>query len=307
MTRRAWLGIAGVLAVAALVSAVSVQEQAVVLRLKFSPKQIRVYEHQFSGESTMTMKPPGQQETSLTSKVQGKLTHRERVDEVDKNGVATVTMTLSGNMKFETSGVTGGPEPPPEMELQPISLRFKIDPSGKVGELMLDASEFQGRPPVPAPASLFQMHGTSWQGLLLPEKPVKVGDSWDVGFKVEVKVDDRKVEVEIKGKAKLAAFEKVDGKNCAVVEVTVNLPDTGKIIPEIVPPEVRENISAKFEGETSTKFWLDLESGLVVKADTKGDIKVNMTFKTPTGETFSMSSKGTFRNEQRLVRVEQEK
>ncbi len=307
MAKRAWLGVVGLLTVFAFAFAGSAQEREVTLRLKFSPKQIRIYEHQFSGESTMTMQPPGQQEVSFTSKVQGKLTHRERIDEVDKDGKATVTMTVSGNLKFEAAGLPDGPEPPPEMELQPLSIRFKVNQLGRVSELTLDASEFQGRPPTPAPASLLQMHGTSWQGLLLPEKTIKVGDSWDVSSKVEVKVDDRKVEIEIKGKAKLVSFEKVDGKDCAVVEVTADLPDTGKIIPELVPPEMRENIKAKFEGQTTSKFWLDIAEGLVVKAETKGEIKMEMTFKTPTGESFSMSSKGTFKTEQRLVKVEQGK
>ncbi|MCX7969371.1 MAG: hypothetical protein N3B10_12930 [Armatimonadetes bacterium] len=307
MARRVWLGIVGALAVVAFVFAGSAQEREVTLRFKFSPKQIRIYEHQFSGESTMTMQPPGQQEVSFTSKVQGKLTQRERIDEVDKEGKAAVTMTVSGDLRFEMSGLPGGPEPPPEMNLEPLSLRFKIDPLGKVSELTLDPSEFRDRPPVPAPASLLQMHGTSWQGLALPEKPVKVGDSWDVSLKVEVKVEDRKVEVEIKGKAKLVGFEKVDERECAVIEVNANLPDTGKIIPQLVPPEMRENISAKFEGQTASKFWLDVANGLVVKAETKGNIKISMTFKTPTGESFSMSSKGTFKTEQKLTKVEREK
>lgn len=307
MTKRGWLGIVGALSVVTFLSASSVQEREVMLRLKFSPKQVRIYEHQFSGESTITMQPPGQQEISFKSKVQGKLTQRERVDEVGKEGEATVTMTISGNMKFETTGLPGGPELPPEMELQPLSIRFKIDPLGKVSDLILDISELQGRPPVPAPASLFQMHGTSWQGLLLPEKLTKVGDSWDVSSKVAVKVDDRKVETEVKGKAKLVAFEKIDGQDCAVIEASANLPDTGKIIPELVPPEMRENISAKFEGQTASKFWLDIDRGLIVKAETKGDIKMTMTFKTPTGESFSMSSNGTFKTDQRLVKFEQEK
>lgn len=307
MAKCVWSGVIVVLTLVALAFGVSAQEQVLTLRLKFSPKQVRIYEHKVSGESTMTMQPPGQQEVSFTSKVQGKLTHRELVDEVDKEGNAAVTMTVSGNMKLETTGFPGGPEPPPEMDIQPLSLRFKIDPLGKVSELMLDSSEFQGRPPVPAPASLFQMHGTSWQGLVLPEKPVKVGDSWDVSSKVGVKVDDRKVEVEIKGKAKLVAVEKVEGRDCAVIEVTADLPDTGKIIPQLVPPEMRENFGAKFEGQTTSKFWLDIANGLLVKAETKGDIKMTIAFKTPTGESFSMSSKGTFKTEQKLMKVEQGK
>ena len=144
MAKRFWLGVVAVLTIVAFALFGSAQEQLLTLRLKFSPKQVRIYEHQISGESTMTMQPPGQQEVSFTSKVQGKLTHRELIDEVDKEGKATVTMTVSGSMKLETTGLPGGPEPPPEMDIQPFSLRFKIDPLGKVSELVLDVSGLQG-------------------------------------------------------------------------------------------------------------------------------------------------------------------
>jgi len=295
------------LALMAVALGAAVQEREVSLRLKFSPKQVRIYEHQVSGESTMTMKPPGQQEVSFTSKFQGKLTQRERVDEVDKDGKAMVTMTVGGTMKLETTGLPGGPEIPPEIEIQPVSVRFRIDPLGKISELILDISELQGRPPAPPPVSMLQMQGTGWQGLLLPEKPVRVGDTWDVNTKIVVKLDDRKVEVEVKGKAKLLAFEKVDERDCAVIEVTVDLPDTGKIIPELAPPEVRENIHAKSEGQATTKFWFDISDGLVAKAETTASVKMDFTFQKPTGESFSMSSKSTFRTEKRLVKFEQEK
>jgi hypothetical protein len=307
MLRRAWLGVVGLVFVAiALVAAT--QGQEVSLRLKFSPKQIRIYEHQVSGESSMTMKPPGQQEVSFTTKLEGKVNHRERIDDVDKDGVAAVTMTVSGSLKFEAKGLPEGPQMPPEIEIQPISVRFKVNPRGKVSEVRMDIDELRNRPPVPAPISMLQMQGTSWQGLLLPEKPVKVGDSWDVTSKVDFKLEDRTLEFEVKGKARLAALEKLDGRDCAVIEVTAELPDTGKLFSELAPvPEMRENISAKIEGQVAGKFWLNIVDGLIVRSETNGKVNVTVTFKTPTGESFTMLSKGSFKDEQRLVKVEQEK
>jgi len=307
MLRRAWLGVVG-LAFVVVASVTAMQGQEVSLRLKFSPKQIRIYEHQMSGESTVTVKPPGQQETSFTTKAEGKVIHRERIDEVDKDGVAAVTMTVSGNLKFEAKGLPEGPQMPPEIEIQPISVRFKIDPRGKVSEVRMDIDELRNRPPVPAPISMLQMQGMSWQGLLLPEKPVKVSDSWDVSAKVDFKLEDRTLEFEVRGKARLVALEKLNDRNCAVIEVTADLPDTGKLFSELAPvPEMRENISAKIEGQVASKFWLDIAEGLIVRSETSGKVNVTLTFKTPTGESFTMMSKGSFKDEQRLVKVEQEK
>ncbi len=307
MLRRAWLGAVGLAFVVAALGA-SMQGQEVSLRLKFSPKQIRIYEHQVSGESAMTMKPPGQQEINFATRVEGKVNHRERIDEVDKDGIAAVTMTVSGNLKFEAKGLPEGPQMPPEIEIQPVSVRFKIDPLGKVSEVRMDIDELRNRPPVPAPISMLQMQGTSWQGFLLPEKPVKVGDSWDVSAKVDFRIEDRTLEFEVKGKAQLVALEKLNGRNCAVIEVTADLPDTGKLFSELAPvPEMRENISAKIEGQVASKFWLDITDGLIVRSETSGKVNVTVTFKTPTGESFTMLSKGSFKDEQRLVKVEQEK
>lgn len=106
----------------------------------------------------------------------------------------------------------------------------------------------------------------------------------------------------------MLALEKVDGRECAVIEVTVDLPDIGKLFPELAPfLEMRENMSAKVEGQAISKFWLDISEGLVAQCEVNGKVKVTVTFKKPTGESFTMSSKGSFQIKQRLVKVEQEK
>lgn len=57
----------------------------------------------------------------------------------------------------------------------------------------------------------------------------------------------------------------------------------------------------------ASKFWLDIVDGLIVRSEINGKVNVTVTFKTPTGESFTMLSKGSFKDEQRLVKVEQEK
>lgn len=307
MRRHVLFGFAVIVAVVVVNCRSWAQEREVSLRLKFSPKQVRIYEHQISGESIMTLKPPDQQEISFKTKMQGSMTHRERIDEVSEDGSAAVTMTLSGNLKSEIIEPTEGPMPP-EFEIQPISVRFKINPLGKVREVKMDIDELRNRPPTPMPISMFQMQGTSWQGLVLPEKPVRSGDSWEASTKVDFKIEGKTVEIDVKGKARLLALEKVDGRECAVIEVTVDLPDIGKLFPELAPfPEMRENMSAKVEGQATSKFWLDISEGLIVQCEVNGKVNVTVTFKKPTGESFTMSSKGSFQIKQRLAKVEQEK
>lgn len=157
MWRRVLFGLAVIVAVGVVNFRSWAQEREVSLRLKFSPKQVRIYEHQISGESVMTLKPPDQQEISFKTKMRGSMTHRERIDEVNEDGSAAVTMTLSGNLKPEMTEPAEGPMPP-EFEIQPISVRFKINPLGKVGEVKMDIDELRNRPPTPMPISMFQMH-----------------------------------------------------------------------------------------------------------------------------------------------------
>ncbi|MCS7263303.1 MAG: hypothetical protein NZ805_00555 [Armatimonadetes bacterium] len=308
MKRIVGLLILGVLALA-IASEASLQEREVTLRFKFIANQIRSYEQRISGEMAMTMQVLGQ-ETPIMISIQGKLTQTERVESVDKEGVATLLTTAKGRIKTETTGLPTGAEVMPEEDIPPIEIRLKVTPLGKVSEVktkLPERAERESSFPSPFGSNLVmpQMQGLSWQGLIFPENPVKVGDTWDISTKIDFKLEDRTVEIEFKGKARLVGFEKVNGRECALIETTVEIPDFGELVQVVPIPEAKGKISARTEGQATSKVWFDIAEGLIVQNETSADMTMNFSISLPTGQSVSMSMQGTFKSEQRLTKVSQ--
>lgn len=302
-----------ILAVTAAVFSVKAtsQDREVSLRFKFPANQVRTYEQQVSGEMAMTMQILGQGMPVMVN-IKGKMTQTERVEDVDKDGVATLTIVAKGRIRSEATGLPAGAELPPEQDIPPIQSRIKVNPLGKVLEVQVKLPEEGKRSPTPSPfgsdfLAMPQMRGFTWQNLLLPENPVRVGDTWDITTKVDFRLEDRTVEVEVKGKARLVAFEKLDGRDCAVIEVTTEIPDLSELMRALPTPEEKAKVSATTEGQSVGKIWFDIVEGLVVKSEMSTDMTANFTITLQGGQGFSMSMQGNFRVEQRLTKIEQVK
>lgn len=308
MRRLLGLLVLGVVVVV-IVGKVALQEREVTLRFKFPANQVRTYEHQVSGEMAMTIQVLGQ-EMPLMISVQGKMTETEQVESVDKEGVATLVTTAKGRIKTETTGLPAGAEVPPEQDIPPIETRLKVTPLGKVLEMQTKLPKgAEKASPLPSPfgpnLAVPQMQGLTWRGFLLPENPVKVGDTWDISTKIDFKLEDRTVEINVKGNARLVGFEKVDSRDCAIIEVTVEIPDFGELMQAVPIPEAKGKVSARTEGQTNSKIWFDIAEGLVVRNETSADITMDFSISLPTGQSMSMSMQGTIKSEQKLTKVSQ--
>lgn len=276
------------------------QEREVTLRFRFVPKQQLTYEHRVEGEMAMSMQVMGQ-EVPFTLIMKGQTTDVQRVEEVDKEGVATIVITTQGRLNMEAVGLPATADLPSEQEIPPTQTRLRMDPRGKVLEAKLERRTTPQRSPVPL--SDFQFREIPSR-LLLPEKPVRVGDSWDTSTALEMTMEDRTVKLDVKGQARLLAFEKVDGRDCAVLEVTTEIPDLGDLFTQMKPPDIPEGaIHARSEGQTTAKVWFDIANGLIVRIEETTNITVNLSVSTPTGQGMSMSVQGIFRTERRLTKV----
>jgi hypothetical protein len=256
----------------------------------------------------MTMQILGQEAPAMIS-LQGTMTQTEQVEDVDKDGVATVVMTSKGRMKTEITGLPTGTEPPQQEETPEVTVRLKVDSLGKVKEVKFEKFGEKAEPQIPTPFGLDftmpQMQGMGWQGFLLPEKPVRPGDSWDITTEQTLNFGDRTVKLEIKGRARLVGFEKVEGRDCAVIETTVEIPDFGEFLEAVPIPKGEGSINARMEGQSSGKVWFDIANGLVVKRDETTEVTMNFTISALTGQSFNMSMQGNFKTEQRLTKVAQ--
>jgi len=284
------------------------QDREVTLRYKFPVKETRTYTIRLTGEMAMTMQILGQEAPAMIS-LQGTMTQTEQVEDVDKDGVATVVMTSKGRMKTEITGLPTGTEPPQQEETPEVTVRLKVDSLGKVKEVKFEKFGEKAEPQIPTPFGLDftmpQMQGMGWQGFLLPEKPVRPGDSWDITTEQTLNFGDRTVKLEIKGRARLVGFEKVEGRDCAVIETTVEIPDFGEFLEAVPIPKGEGSINARMEGQSSGKVWFDIANGLVVKRDETTEVTMNFTISALTGQSFNMSMQGNFKTEQRLTKVAQ--
>lgn len=278
------------------------QEREVTLRFQFPVKQIRHYESKIDGEMVMTIQVLGQ-ETPLSMNFQGLVTHTEEVESVDKEGVATIVTTVKGKVKTEATGLPAGAELPPEEEISPVTVRLKMNPLGKVSEMKVEKEQAAPKSPF-SPRMLPQVSGYGFQGLILPEKPVRVGDTWDVSTTVTVSLPDAGTkELEVKGQARLVAFEKVNERDCAVIETSTEIPDFGELLQALPIPEEKGKISGHSEGKATSKIWFDIANGFIIRNETTADLNFNFVVSTPTGQSVSISIQGIFRSEQKLTKV----
>jgi hypothetical protein len=311
MKRRGLLGTFAIaLSVALWSSWLVSQEQEVTLRYKFPTKETRTYSIRLTGEMAMTVQILGQEAPAMIS-LQGTMTQTERVEDVDKEGVATIVATTKGRMKTEVTGLPVGAEFPQQQEVPEVIVRLKVDPLGKVKEVKVEKIDEQPKTKMPLPFgpdfTMPQMQGMGWQGFLLPEKPVRPGDSWDITTEQTVNFGDKTVKLEIKGRARLVGFEKVEGRECAVIETTVEIPDFGEFFEAVPIPKGEGSINARVEGQSSGKVWFDIANGLVVKRDETTEVTMNLTISAPTGQSFNMSMQGSFKTQQQLTKVSQAK
>lgn len=296
----------------AFVERAMLQEREVTLRFKFQPNQIRTYEIHWNGEMNTTIQLLGQEVPSITMSMEGKMTQTEHIVSLDKEGIATLVITSKGRMKMETFGLPAGTEGkiPSEQEIPTTQLRLKVNSLGKVTEMQMkqisepnQQGKVLGTSQFTTNLVLPQMQGGLWQGLSLPEKPIRIGDSWDITTTMEVSTAERTAKVEVKGRARLVSFEKLEGRECAVIEAETEIPDIGEII-RVVPLPTGD---AQAEGRNESKIWFDINDGLIIRNETKTQVTINLTISAPTGESINMSMQGVFRHSHRLTKVAQSK
>ncbi len=287
-------------------AAVASQEREVTLRFRFVPKQQLSYEQRFEGEMAMTLQVAGQ-EVPINMTMKGQATQTQRVDEVDKEGVASLTVTTKGRMNVDIAGgLPVTPETPREQEIPPMRVRLKMNPLGKIVEVKLEEAETPAHSPSPVPIPSVQAQNVPTP-LSFPEKPVRTGDSWDIGGTMEMTIGDRTVKLEMKGQARLVAFEKLDGRDCAVIETTTELPDLSDLLSQMVKavPGKGASVYSSSEGRATGKVWFDVANGIVVRREETTEMTMTYTISSPTGESFSMSMQGSFRTEERLTKMTQ--
>jgi hypothetical protein len=183
-----------------------------------------------------------------------------KVTDVQDDG----TFTLEVNQKTETMKVTvmGAEAPLPPDATADQKVTAKLTKFGKpvdIKGVKIKSDQFD-------PTKLLQMAGNP-----LPEKPVKVGDTWEAEFK------DKLEGLKLKGK--LLGVKKVDGKQMAEIEYSMGISGTalGKLIKEAAKETAPVEIEVGGAGMKGTMTTLiDLATGIQHKGTGKFDMDMEI-------------------------------
>jgi hypothetical protein len=138
--------------------------------------------------------------------------------------------------------------------------------------------------------------GASFQAFFpdLPERPVKIGDSWPSEDAVTQKSDAGDIRIIFNIMNTLEGFETVDGLECARIKGTV----TGKMTGNLEQQGMALLFDAKIDG-TQTLYFAEKE-GILVKTETKASMGGVITAGDPANITIPMT--GEMRTETHLIK-----
>jgi hypothetical protein len=288
------------------------QPEQVQLRFQFQPKQVLTYEATQQGEGTLTINA-GRQDIVSQVHAEVKTTDTYQVERVSDYGDAVILRTTRGKMTLKVTTPTGE-EKTETRDLPPTRVRMQVDPTGQVRQMQwLERPERQPeRQKEGAPVPFVKLDirfpeipEVGLENLLLPEKPVKVGDTWDIAQSVKMTVGERPVKLEMKSRGRFVGWEKVGDRLCAVLETTTEIPTMSDFFQQlltVLPPEAG---SATMDGSVKSedKFWFDPDAGRILRTEGTGEFTMNLSFALPTGQSLSTMMLMHMTNQKQLVKV----
>jgi hypothetical protein len=127
----------------------------------------------------------------------------------------------------------------------------------------------------------------------LPERAVKIGDTWPSEDKVTDKVGSNEIHIALKNVHTLEAFETVDGFDCVRIKTVVK----GTMAGDMEQGGVGLSINATIEG-TGT-WYFAIKEGIFVKSDSKGTVAGSIAVGEPANMTLPFT--GDMHSEIRLI------
>ena len=285
------------------------QPEQVSLRFQFQPKQTLTYEATQQGEGTLTINAGGQDIVSQMH-IEAKTTDTYQVERVSDYGDAILVRTTSGKMTFKVSAPTGE-EKAETRDIPTTRLRLHVDPTGQVRQMQwLERPEREKEEVASTPFGKLGIRFSdapevALENLLLPEKPVKVGDTWDITRSVKMTVGDRPVKLEVKGRGRLAGWEKVGDRLCALLEMTTEIPTMSDFFQQLFTALPTEASNATVDGSVKdeSKFWFDADAGRILRVESAGEATMNFSLSLPTGGSVSTMMLMHMTERKQLVKV----
>lgn len=256
----------------AVVCCVAATAQAQV-DLKWKFQQGQKLNLQLAQDMTISIAVQGQ---AINQKIQMGMDLVWDVKQVDSQGVATIDqkftrirMTMEmpfGKLQVDTNAENAeGPAAQIAQQLKPLTegtITQKLSPSGQVLEVKLDEKATEALAANPQFKDMFgedamkQMFGQSM--VALPEKPVNVGDTWDVALGIKTQFGEMKLDSQYT----YQGMAEHNGKQMAKIGIKGTL----KIDKEKADPNEQTKLDIKDSNITGTA-WFDTAAGRVADTD----------------------------------------
>ena len=247
--------------------------------IALSYKKGDTYKYHYQATLNYTI---GIQSMSIPVRVELTADEKATVNSVDQNGTADVTVDLSNTVVKTTANGTSNTTTTDK----PTTLEVKIGPDGRIVSVNGEASNIStGLPGIPG----------SQGGLIsavLPDKPVKVGDTWVKSYDQTSPLGTGSIKVNSNNK--YAKDEKVGSVNAAVVQSTI---DTN-INLNVDTAQAAQGGSTLFPGGSGTGLsgvaingtdastvcsWIDTGAKRIVKTLQNDTIDATLTFTSTPG------------------------
>lgn len=183
--------------------------ESLQLEYKFKVGEYRRYDMIIIGEGSLQL--PGQKEKSELE-TRSELTFVQHVKAyVPKEGIWRMEWDMiRGALNLPEFG---------EITLTIPSLQFEMDKYGKISKIK-GFEDLAVTPGLPKQDSMAKTLG-QLTSLGFPKKELKVGDTWEQEFKIEIKDQDP---VAMKTTSKLLGYEVMDKADCAIIQTTYETP-----------------------------------------------------------------------------------
>ena len=183
--------------------------ESLQLEYKYKVGEYRRYDMLILGKGSVQL--PGQKEKSKLE-TSSDLTFAQHVEAyVPKDGIWRMEWDM-------IKGVLNLPEFG-DITLTIPSLQFEMDRYGKISKVT-GFEDLAVTPGLPKQDSMAKTLG-QLTSLGFPKKELKVGDTWDQEFKIEIKDQDPVV---MKTTSKLLGYEVMDKADCAIIQTTYETP-----------------------------------------------------------------------------------
>jgi hypothetical protein len=240
--------------------------EAIELRFKFSPGAISTYRMhaEQETEAQSDLSPGTVQKTSIDTKA----VLREKITSVS-SGSASVELSFDS---FSARQLIAGKAYPVDGGDEFRKIRIGLTMSG-LGELsgvhVLNPDEIKHAARRAAESICLSL---SRQVLMLPERPVVPGDSWQVEKKIpSILPGVHGLDMRLTSSYKFIGTKKVRGRNCARIEARVSLSLQGKAERAGVP------IAAELTGEGKGESLVAIEAGLLLSSQSRMVISGDLT------------------------------